>query len=94
MGVGVPAYWYSYPASCFSPAPPRTNALIHGHAEKAPDEMMLKPTDDRDCVKTQTDATALRRGDSRSRLQKMSEGFADATALCRGGSRLSLNPGR
>ncbi len=25
---------------------------------------------DRDCVKSQTDATALRRGDSRSRLQR------------------------
>ena len=43
--------------------------------------MMLKPTDDRDCVKTQTDAMALRRGDLRSRLQKKSEGFCGCHGL-------------
>ncbi len=46
-----------------------------------PDEMMLKPTGDQDDVKTQTDATALRRGDSRSQLRKKSGGFCGCHGL-------------
>ena len=43
-------------------------------------------------VETLTDATALRRGGSRARLQKhVRNGSADATALRRGSSRLLLN---
>ena len=41
-------------------------------------------------VKTQTDATALCRGGSRSPLQRKVSSVADATALCRGDSRLLL----
>src|SRR5712671_4494487 len=48
-----------------------------------------QPTVREDCVKT--DATALRRGESRLRLQKRSRGtFWDAMALRRGESRLRL----
>src|SRR6266567_3201171 len=44
----------------------------------------------RSCMKTQTDATALRRGDSRSLLLESDRILLDATALPRGVSRLLL----
>ncbi len=41
-------------------------------------------------MRTQPDATALCRGDSRSWLRKTQKELADATALCRGGSRFLI----